>query len=39
MLLQAPSLWDSFVSLIPVFVLLALVFGAGIFVGRASRKQ
>jgi hypothetical protein len=31
-------LWGTFVLLIPVFVLLLIIFGAGFFIGRASKK-
>lgn len=33
------QLWDSFVLLIPVFVLLTLIFGAGIYIGRVSKRE
>lgn len=33
------ELWDTFVLLIPVFVLLTLIFGAGVYIGRVSKKQ
>jgi hypothetical protein len=33
------QLWDGFVMLIPVFVLLTLIFGAGVYVGRASKRE
>src|SRR6185503_11627951 len=33
------QLWDSFVMLIPVFFLLTMIFGAGFFIGRASKKE
>lgn len=32
-------LWGTFVLLIPVFVLLTMIFGAGFFIGRASKRQ
>jgi nitrogen fixation-related uncharacterized protein len=33
------KLWDTFVMLIPVFLLLAMMFGAGFFVGRKSKQS
>jgi hypothetical protein len=33
------QVWDSFVLLIPVFFLLLMIFGAGFFIGRASKKD
>jgi hypothetical protein len=33
------QLWGTLVQLIPVFVLLTMMFGAGFFVGRASKKD
>jgi hypothetical protein len=33
------EIWDTFVLLIPVFFLLAMMFGAGFFIGRKSSKQ
>ena len=33
------QLWDSFTLLIPVFFLLTIVFGAGVYIGRVSRKE
>jgi hypothetical protein len=33
------QLWGTLVTLIPVFLLLAMTFGAGFVVGRATRKQ
>jgi hypothetical protein len=32
-------LWGTFVLLIPVFVLLTMIFGAGFVIGRVSKKQ
>jgi len=32
-------LWGTFVLLIPVFVLLTMIFGAGFYIGRVSKKQ
>jgi hypothetical protein len=31
--------WDTFVLLIPVFVLLLMIFGAGFYIGRVSTKR
>jgi hypothetical protein len=33
------ELWNSFVLLIPVFVLLTLIFGAGFYIGRVSKRE
>ena len=33
------QLWDSFVLLIPVFFLLTLIFGAGFYIGRVSKRE
>jgi hypothetical protein len=33
------ELWGTFVMLIPVFLLLAMMFGAGFFVGRKSKQS
>jgi len=33
------QLWDSFVLLIPVFFLLTLIFGAGFYVCRVSKRE
>ena len=33
------ELWGSFVMLIPVFFLLTMIFGAGVYIGRVSKKQ
>jgi len=33
------QLWDGFIMLIPVFFLLTLIFGAGVYVGRVSKKE
>lgn len=32
-------LWDNFIMLIPVFVLLTMIFGAGVYIGRVSKKD
>ena len=33
------QLLDSIVLLIPVFFLLTLIFGAGFYIGRISKKE
>jgi len=33
------ELWDNIIMLIPVFFLLLMMFGAGFFIGRASKRQ
>jgi hypothetical protein len=33
------TIWDSFVMLIPVFFLLTMIFGAGFYIGRVTKKQ
>jgi hypothetical protein len=33
------QIWDSFIMLIPVFFLLMMIFGAGFFIGRVSKKE
>jgi hypothetical protein len=33
------QLFDTFVMLIPVFVLLMMIFGAGFYIGRVSKKD
>ena len=33
------QLWDSFITLIPVFFLLAMIFGAGFYIGRVSKRD
>lgn len=33
------QLWDTFVMLIPVFLLLTLIFGAGFVIGRISKRE
>ena len=30
---------DTFVMLIPVFVLLTMIFGAGFYIGRVSKRE
>lgn len=33
------ELWNSFIRLIPVFFLLTLIFGAGFYIGRVSKRE
>ena len=33
------EIWDSFIMLIPVFILLTMIFGAGFYIGRVSKKE
>ena len=33
------ELWTSFVLLIPIFLLLLMIFGAGFYIGRVSKKD
>lgn len=33
------ELWDTFILLIPVFILLLMIFGAGFYIGRVSARQ
>ena len=33
------ELWNSFIMLIPVFLLLTMIFGAGFYIGRVSKKS
>ena len=33
------QLWDNFVLLIPVFFLLTMIFGAGVYIGRVSKRE
>ena len=33
------QLWDSFVLLIPVFFLLTMIFAAGFYIGRVSKRE
>jgi len=32
------QLWDTFVMMIPVYVLLTMLFGAGLYIWRVSKK-
>ena len=33
------QIFDTFVMLIPVFILLMMIFGAGFYIGRVSKKD
>ena len=33
------EVWGSFIMLIPVFFLLLMIFGAGFYIGRVSKKD
>jgi hypothetical protein len=33
------QIFDTFVMLIPVFILLTMIFGAGFYIGRVSKKD
>ena len=33
------QIWDTFVMMIPVFVLLTMIFGAGFYIGRVSKRD
>ena len=33
------QVWDAFIMLIPVFILLTMIFGAGFYIGRVSKKE
>ena len=33
------QVWDTFVMLIPVFILLTMIFGAGFYIGRVSKRE
>ena len=33
------QIFDTFVMLIPVFILLMMIFGAGFYIGRMSKKD
>jgi hypothetical protein len=37
--LMIEELWNSFVLLIPVFFLLTMIFGAGFYIGRVSKRE
>ena len=33
------QLWDTFVIMIQVFFLLTMIFGAGFYIGRVSKRE
>ncbi len=33
------ELWITFITMIPVFVLLTMIFGAGFVIGRITKKE
>ena len=33
------QLWDTFVMMIPVFLLLTMIFGAGFYIGRVTKRE
>ena len=33
------ELWQSFVVMIPIFFLLTMIFGAGFYIGRVTKKD
>jgi hypothetical protein len=33
------QVWETFIMLIPVFLLLTMIFGAGFYIGRVSKKE
>ena len=33
------QVWDTFVMMIPVFILLTMIFGAGFYIGRVSKRE
>jgi len=33
------QVWDTFVMLIPVFLLLTMIFGVGFYIGRVSKRE
>jgi hypothetical protein len=33
------ELWRSFIVMIPVFILLTMIFGAGFYIGRVSKRD
>lgn len=33
------QVWDTFVMMIPVFLLLTMIFGAGFYIGRVSKRE
>ena len=33
------ELWHSFIVMIPIFFLLTMIFGAGFYIGRVTKKE
>jgi hypothetical protein len=33
------ELWQSFIVMIPIFILLTMIFGAGFYIGRVTKKE
>jgi hypothetical protein len=33
------ELWRSFIVMIPIFFLLTMIFGAGFYIGRVTKKD
>lgn len=33
------QLWGTFIMMIPVFFLLTMIFGAGFYIGRVSKRE
>jgi len=33
------QIWDTFIMMIPVFVLLTMIFGAGFYIGRVTKRE
>jgi hypothetical protein len=33
------EVWNSFIMLIPVFILLTMIFAAGFVIGRVSKRE
>jgi len=33
------QLWETFVMMIPVFLLLTMIFAAGFYIGRVSKRE
>jgi len=33
------QIWDTFVMMIPVFFLLTIIFGAGFYIGRVTKRE
>jgi hypothetical protein len=33
------EIWYSFIAMIPIFFLLTMIFGAGFYIGRVTKKE